>query len=158
LRPKSAIDAVAELLDAAPSLADGLTAAAPVIDRLVPFDRLTLVLFEPDGEHMAVCWLAEDGMTTSLDEDRRQSVAMSGTPAEWVRASGQTLHERDTLESRFPHHPVRDAGRRSFILAPLGAPAVGVLGWSRRAPGGYPADEVAAAERIARLVAARLVA
>lgn len=152
------LDRIATLLDAAPSLADGLQAAAPVVARLVPFDRLTLVLFEPDGETMAVRWLAEGGSATALDEEDRQLVAMSGTPAEWVRATGQTLHEPDTFASQFPHHPVRDAGRRSFILAPLGAPAVGVIGWSRLAPGGFSPSEVAAAERIAGVIAARLVA
>ncbi|GIW08715.1 MAG: hypothetical protein KatS3mg060_3520 [Dehalococcoidia bacterium] len=154
--PDAPFAEVAGLLESAPTIADGLTAAARAIARLVPYDRLTFVLFEPDGVRMAVRWLAEGNTTDWLADDRRQPIPMAGTPAEWVRASGRTLHEQDTLDSPFSHHPVREAGRRSFLLVPLGTPARGVLGWSLLRPGGYPDEAIAAAERIASLVAARL--
>jgi GAF domain-containing protein len=156
LPPEAALAELANLLETAPTVGVGLSAAAPTIARLVPFDRLTFVLFEPDGTRMAVRWLAEGGATTWVDDDHRQPLAIAGAPAEWVRATGQTLHERDTLASRFPHHPVRAAGRRSFLLVPLGAPTIGVLGWSMVAPGGYPEEAIATAERIAALISARL--
>ncbi|MFN8534990.1 MAG: GAF domain-containing protein [Dehalococcoidia bacterium] len=154
--PEAALDAIATAIQDAPSIGAALDRAALALRSLIPYDRLTFVLFEPDGTRMAVRWTDEAGTTEWLDDAVRRPISMEGTPAEWVRASGRSLHEPDTNESRFDHHPVREAGRRSFLLVPVGVPPAGVIGWSTVAPGGFSADAIPLAEQVAALVADRL--
>jgi hypothetical protein len=127
-----------------------LTRLLPDIVHELSFDNITLVLFEPDGEHMRIRWEANRSAGGAPDGDRVTPRVIRGTPAEYVRGSGNQLKEDDTAQSRFEHHPVRAAGRRSFVLTPLGEqPIPGVIGFSTYEAKKMTGADAAAAQAIA---------
>ncbi len=153
------IQDVTDALDRMDSLADALQSHREPISQLVPFDQLVLVLFDPDGEHMAIRWQTGPDGTEAVPRESRRITSIAGTPAEWVRREQRTLFESDTNGSAFSHHPVRAAGRRSFILVPITTdPVIGVLGFSTFAPNTYNPMHVQAAEAIASAAGRRVVA